>query len=389
MKKIKMKTLKKTIFFVLFFVLVSFAHAEFIGQSFKGVAEFSAQNIKFPKLLEFNIEDPTVRSVLIYDETSDKFIPSQLIEKNKIKTKVSIVSGGGNNPQALIDNKNTVSEFAVDGDNMARSEIVFEFNPPADIEGFELVLDRNVSLPVYATVYDVSNAKVLLAKSRVQSEFIHFPRTHTRQIALRLEHIQPLRLIEVRPIYSKKLLDQEKKLRFLAKPNHKYKIFANQAYGEVLGEFEEAPNFYDTEGLVKAGALKFAPNPAFKEPDSDGDGIIDKLDNCVFVSNKNQKDADKNGRGDACDDFDKDGVINSRDNCPNTPNYNQSDKDRDGLGDACDKEESRFFEKNKWLIWVAIGFLFALFAIMAYFIYNNTNKKDSGAKNAEIGADTE
>lgn len=74
--------------------------------------------------------------------------------------------------------------------------------------------------------------------------------------------------------------------------------------------------------------------------DMDGDGISDKEDNCPLVPNPDQRDSDRDGRGDVCDevvrDTDGDGVADNIDNCPMTPNGRQEDADRDGVGDACD-----------------------------------------------------
>lgn len=58
--------------------------------------------------------------------------------------------------------------------------------------------------------------------------------------------------------------------------------------------------------------------------DSDGDGIINRDDNCPLVANPDQLDTDDDGVGDACD------------NCPVTPNPDQADENNDGIGDACD-----------------------------------------------------
>ncbi len=58
--------------------------------------------------------------------------------------------------------------------------------------------------------------------------------------------------------------------------------------------------------------------------DSDGDGICNPDDNCIFVYNPDQKDSDGDGVGDVCD------------NCPDVPNPDQADSDGDGVGDACD-----------------------------------------------------
>ena len=80
---------------------------------------------------------------------------------------------------------------------------------------------------------------------------------------------------------------------------------------------------------------------SFSVSDSDGDGIIDAVDNCPATSNTDQADTDGDGIGNVCDatpngDTDGDGVDNLADNCPTTSNADQSDSDNDGIGDVCD-----------------------------------------------------
>ena len=59
-------------------------------------------------------------------------------------------------------------------------------------------------------------------------------------------------------------------------------------------------------------------------PDSDGDGVPDRNDDCPGAPNPDQSDADGDGVGDACD------------NCAPLPNPDQRDADHNGVGDVCD-----------------------------------------------------
>jgi hypothetical protein len=73
--------------------------------------------------------------------------------------------------------------------------------------------------------------------------------------------------------------------------------------------------------------------------DTDGDGVLDRNDNCVDAWNPDQLDYDGDGLGDACDaDADGDGVADDVDNCLLLANPDQVDFDSDGLGDACDAD---------------------------------------------------
>jgi hypothetical protein len=131
-------------------------------------------------------------------------------------------------------------------------------------------------------------------------------------------------------------------------------------YSDRTGEVLRSDTLSGTGGVLSVPASVFAdPEPAWDwsgehvavlvrplqagyediNPDSDGDGVIDLLDNCPQVSNADQLDRDGDTVGDVCD------------NCPDTFNRLQGDYDGDGNGDECQRP-CRFGELGKGAFYV-------------------------------------
>lgn len=97
-----------------------------------------------------------------------------------------------------------------------------------------------------------------------------------------------------------------------------------------------------TDGvMVQTVAGNFTLDCTRPEPDTDGDGVPDNMDNCRATANRDQADANMNMIGDACEaagapDEDRDGRPDAADNCPRVWNVSQGDDDHDGVGNACD-----------------------------------------------------
>jgi hypothetical protein len=105
-----------------------------------------------------------------------------------------------------------------------------------------------------------------------------------------------------------------------------------------LGDTYQYADDYDEDGIEDDfDNCPFMPNR--DQADADGDKFGDACDNCVKLANAEQLDTDGDRLGDACDpDIDEDGVFNANDNCALIPNIDQKDTDGDTLGDACDAD---------------------------------------------------
>lgn len=385
---------KLSVAFVVLFLMyfgVAYAHTEDEDteiSAFRSFKDVSSIPITVPTVVEvpFDGEYLERAEFAVHEDGSDSFQPYFFNVKNAFensKTRISSIPVNSS-VSNLIDGKyNTSAEYQLPETYKGEVEFLIKGEQSISASSLNIVLDNNVAMPTFIEIRTNSGGKkrIIVARKRILGNTVVFPRWGAGEWIIKLWYAQPLRISELQLMQEDVERATTKGLRFLAQPKETYRIYFNPDRNVFIktGESGDLRDDKDVLSVVSDGP---EVNILYKAADVDGDGIADRLDNCVRTANTQQIDSDNNNRGDACDDFDKDGVINSKDNCPNNPNRRQLDEDADGIGDVCDGEESRITEKYIWLPWVGI-FLVAVIIFMLFFITIKGIREKEGVEGKE------
>lgn len=314
-------------------------------------------DIVTPTVVDIPFTDFLERSTFaVFDVTTNSFEP-YVLKKDVINTPILIAhTPPYNQPRNMMDNNlQTYSEFQVSEMGPTTVQIGLTSDKPITSSALSVLLENNVALPNFIEIRAIVNNqnRIVLAQKVMDASTVYFPRTTSSAWTVTFTYSQPLRITELR-LQDESAVIQKQTVRFLAQPNHSYKIYfdPDRAVAVPVGEIGNLLNAQDVVTVSSSGSM---PNPLYVVADIDNDTIPDILDNCVTTANTDQEDVNRNGRGDVCDDFDQDGILNLKDNCQDKPNLNQIDTDGDQIGDVCDGEESRITERYAWIPWAGMG----------------------------------
>jgi hypothetical protein len=356
-----------------------FASSDVIS-SFQDYIIIDDIEISIPRVVEFSLDSNDIKgikNIAVYDNSDESFIPNIYIENSSILRNIPVtteVISGRNLAKLSDENYSTYDEFSLPENLNGKISVQFDFDNEITTNNLEFNLDKFVALPVKISIYNMGGGKKEVLLSEVRPTLKNnFPEVKTKSLLVEIEYTQPLRITELSFNDLDFVTDKQPKLRFLAQPGKSYTVYLNpDKY--VSAPVGESPNLSRNDGILYIKGKTSINNPDYIESDVDGDGVVDRADNCVKISNFDQVDVDGNGRGDACDDFDRDGVINSVDNCPSDPNSSQQDDDSDGIGDSCDPDESRLTEKYPVLVWGGIIFAVLIFVVLYLSAFRNMRK---------------
>lgn len=343
--------------------------------------------IQVPTVVELPLSTPDDGFLVIENETGNEITSYFHEEKTLVSTQIfATLTNDGSNAMPLQDGDSTTGVyFGLNNQSQGTTEILLQSATDIEAEALNFILERNVILPAtieISTQDESGNQNIVLARTFMNSKQINFIPTVGNIWLIKLTYNQPLKINELELVQTDKTQNIKRGLRFLAQPNASYTIYKDSAR-EMGSFFKDENNLQSDSGVMYLPVSTFTNNPNFIESDQDNDGLSDEIDNCVLVTNPDQIDINRNGTGDACEDWDRDNHQNFQDNCPDLFNSDQRDIDDDGIGDKCDDEESRLTEKYTWVPWVGMGFatlvilvLFVLISRRPVVIKSDTDKEE-------------
>ncbi len=362
---------------IIFLSLITFSFFSALTVGAQGLSQSSISSVisayRFYKDIDtISISVPTVAEIpfvdefierfdfVVLDKTTNSFEPhffKQEILVNEIPLSVSTDLNINGASRMNDNNARTYADFPLPDDTQGYIQIELSSVNPITSSAITTLLDNNVALPSFVEIrafVDGQN-KIVVANRKMDQPTIRFPQTTSNRWVIAFTFGQPLRISELRLNQDNTTKSSTRAIRFLAQPNHSYRIYfdSDRSATALVGE---AGNLVSAKDILVIPVTPSQNNPNYIIADIDNDGVPDISDNCVSVANLDQKDINNNKRGDVCDDFDQDGIVNNKDNCPDNPNRDQKDTDSDEAGDICDKEESRITERYTWIPWVGIGF---------------------------------
>jgi hypothetical protein len=362
--------------------------AEAALPSFKYVSDTIDPNVSVPTVVEVSINEARfVRTEFaVLEKETGVFQPWYLYRSRNVQETSFVASRGVGEgammlPEMTDRDAETTSVFTVSENGGDMVSITCVADEAMTATGLRISLAPFVSLPTEMEIVAETEGveTIAFSRDRIESAVVRFPEMTADVWTIRMWYAQPLSIEEISFIEVDQSIENRTGIRFLARPDHTYAIYADPDTS-VRIQAGEAGDLLDNKGVKVFEDIFFGENDEYIPTDSDGDGVADIIDNCVRVANQDQMDKDGNFRGDACDDFDKDGVINAEDNCPDHPNIQQIDTDGDGVGDVCDSEESRLTERLPWLPW--IGMLVSAL-IVGGLLYVTVRSKRSGGDPAQ------
>lgn len=347
---------------------------------FRKIKTIQVPTIVVPTVVELplNTSSDERSDLAILEVQTNTYVPYYISSSYLTYPEVVTAYTDTGNGYPLVDSDTrTHAEFSFHEDTQNSAQITLTTVNPIESSSMVLELDQYVALPTRVSVrasIDGVNEQIVVASKSLTGSTITFPRTTANTWTITLEYAQPLRINEIRLVQDAAERTLKRSVRFLAQPQGTYKVF-HDSDRAISIHTPESGNLMDNTGVLLLPVAPSMNNDLYRQSDVDGDSIPDTKDNCVQMSNTDQVDIDRNGRGDACDDFDRDGVMQNKDNCPNNPNSVQEDADSDGIGDVCDTEENRVTEKYPWVPWAGMGI--AVLVLGVLFVLVGTSPKNS------------